>query len=165
MATKKKGPKKSSRVSYRGKKSGGKKPKKINQPHGKSAKRRHKPAAARAKENAAALALARTMAEAVASKKASDIVLLDVRGMASYADYLLLASGESDRQVVAMADAVHEVLKPQGVRPVSTEGQESGSWVLLDYGDVVAHLFQADSRVFYDLEGLWADAPRITVDV
>jgi ribosome-associated protein len=92
------------------------------------------------------------------------VVLLDVRGMASYADYLVLASGESERQVAAMADAVSQLLKPRGVRPVSTEGQEGGSWVLLDYADVVAHLFQEDSRVFYDLEGLWADAKRVTVD-
>jgi ribosome-associated protein len=157
MVTRKK---KSARVSY--KKGKSKKPKKINSPTSRKAGREKAKAKGPA-ENAAALQLARAIANAVQEKKATDIVVLDVRGMASYADYLVLASGESERQVAAMADAVSELLKPRGVRPVSTEGQEGGSWVLLDYADVVAHLFQEDSRTFYDLEGLWADARRVAV--
>ena len=157
MVTRKKKP---ARVNYRKGKS--KKPKKINSPTSRKAGREKAKAKGPA-ENAAALQLARTIAHAVREKKATDIVVLDVRGMASYADYLVLASGESERQVAAMADAVSEVLKPRGVRPVSTEGQEGGSWVLLDYADVVTHFFQEDSRTFYDLEGLWADAKRVAV--
>jgi ribosome-associated protein len=159
MVIKKKGGKKSG-VHYRGGKS--KKPKKIHSPTGRKAGR-DKPRKSGPAENKAALELARSIANAVLEKKATDVVVLDVRGMASYADYLVLASGESERQVAAMADAVSELLKPRGVRPVSTEGQEGGSWVLLDYADVVAHLFQQDSRAFYDLEGLWADAKKISV--
>lgn len=156
---KKKSGKKSTRVTYRRGKS--KKPHKIDRPLGRKSGREKGKARGPA-ENAAALELARTIAHAVTEKKASDVVVLDVRGMASYADYLVLASAESERQVAAMADAVSELLKPRGVRPVSTEGH-GGSWVLLDYGDVVAHLFQADSRSFYDLEGLWSDAKRVAV--
>jgi ribosome-associated protein len=149
------------RVSYKGNKKK-KKTKKIHAPSGRSKLRRDRPKKGPA-ENAAALALAQEIAHTVLEKKASDVVVLDVRGMASYADYLVLASAESERQVAAMADAVSQVLKPRGVRPVSTEGQEGGSWVLLDYADVVAHLFQEDSRAFYDLEGLWSDAKRVAV--
>jgi ribosome-associated protein len=111
-------------------------------------------------ENAAALALARKIASLASDKKALDISILDVRGMTSYADYLVLASGESDRQVTAIADHVEEKLKEQGVRPLGTEGRETGSWVLLDYGEVVVHLFFTEVRAAYDLDGLWADAPR-----
>ena len=157
MVTRKK---KSSRVSY--KKGKNRKLKKVHSPTNRKVGR-EKPRAKSPAENAAALKLAQTIAQAVVEKKATDVVILDVRGMASYADYLVLASGESERQVAAMADGVSQVLKPRGVRPVSTEGQEGGSWVLLDYADVVAHFFQEDSRTFYDLEGLWADAKRVTV--
>ncbi len=94
-------------------------------------------------------------------KKATDVLVLDVRGMSSYADYIVLASAESDRQVSAMAENVHIQLKQEdGLHPLGTEGRETGQWVLLDYDEVVAHLFLQDVRAFYDLEGLWADAPR-----
>jgi ribosome-associated protein len=112
-------------------------------------------------ENPRALALARRVGTLVAEKKALDVVILDVRGMTSYADYFVIASGESDRQVAAMADHVHEVLKKEeNSRPLGQEGTEGGQWVLLDYGEVVVHLFLGETRAFYDLEGLWADAPR-----
>lgn len=113
-------------------------------------------------ENPQAQALARRMAQLLLDKKALDVVIIDVRGMTSYADYIVIASGESDRQVSAMAENVHVQLK-QGeppVRALGTEGVETGQWVLLDYGEVVAHLFLADLRAHYDLEGLWADAAR-----
>ncbi|MFY2556411.1 ribosome silencing factor [Corallococcus terminator] len=113
-------------------------------------------------ENPEAQALARRMAQLLLDKKALDVVILDVRGMTSYADYIVIASGESDRQVSAMAENVHVQLKQgdQPVRALGTEGVETGQWVLLDYGEVVAHLFLADLRSHYDLEGLWADANR-----
>ncbi|WP_224242348.1 ribosome silencing factor [Hyalangium gracile] len=112
-------------------------------------------------ENPRAKALAHKIAQLLLDKKASDVLVLDVRGMASYADYIVLASGESDRQVSAMAENVHVKVKTEdGLHPTGTEGTETGQWVLLDYGEVVAHLFLNDVRAFYDLEGLWADAPR-----
>jgi ribosome-associated protein len=136
----------------------------ARRPPARKGKVRHPPVAARKPaENDAAKALARTLAEVVVDKKALDVVILDVRGRTSYADYIVVASGESDTQLRAMADAVHEKLKAGGVRPLSTEGEAGASWVLLDYGDVVAHFFDAATRSFYDLEGMWADAPRESV--
>ncbi len=111
-------------------------------------------------ENPQAHALARKIAHLLSDKKALDIVILDVRGMTSYADYFVVASGESDRQVSAMAEHVVVKVKEDGVRPVGTEGTDTGQWVLLDFGEVVAHLFLAEMRAHYDLEGLWADAKR-----
>jgi ribosome-associated protein len=114
-------------------------------------------------ENPAAKKLAGRIAQLLLDKKALDVVILDVRGMTSYADYFVIASGESDRQVSAMAENVQVQLKtPEegGNRPIGTEGLETGQWVLLDYGEVVAHLFLTDLRAHYDLEGLWADAAR-----
>src|SRR6266568_2650087 len=97
------------------------------------------------------------------SKKAGDVLVLDVRGLTSYADYFVLMTAESDRQAGAIADAVDEKLKAQGASKVGVEGYESGRWILVDYGDVVAHVFSREARGFYDLEGLWADAPRFAV--
>jgi ribosome-associated protein len=111
-------------------------------------------------DNPRALALARRVAALVADKKALDVVVLDVRGKTSYADYFVIASGESERQVAAMADHVTEEVKKSGQQAIGTEGQATGQWVLIDYGEVVAHLFFTEVRAFYDLEGLWADAPR-----
>ncbi len=111
-------------------------------------------------ENPRAKALAHRIAAVVSDMKAQDVVVLDVRGKASSADSVVIASGDNERLVSALAEAIDEKLRPDGVRPMSTEGAGQGNWVLLDYGDVVAHLFQQDARVFYDLEGLWADAPR-----
>ncbi|MDY7226697.1 ribosome silencing factor [Hyalangium rubrum] len=112
-------------------------------------------------ENPQAKALAHKVARLLLDKKATEVLVLDVRGMASYADYIVLASGESDRQVSAMAESVRTKVKEEdALHPTGTEGWETGQWVLLDYGEVVAHLFLAETRAFYDLEGLWADAPR-----
>ena len=79
-------------------------------------------------------------------------------------DYFVLASATNQRQSQAMADAVEETMKAKGRRPLSVEGYVGGSWILVDYGDVVAHVMNRESRGFYDLEGLWADAPRFAVD-
>jgi ribosome-associated protein len=118
------------------------------------------PERTRPAENPRAKALAQQLAAAVLDKKAADVLILDVRGMTSYADYFVLASGESERQVAAMAENCVVKLKEQGEHPIGSEGMETGRWVLIDYGEVVAHLFFQDVRAFYDLEGLWADAPR-----
>lgn len=112
-------------------------------------------------ENPRAHAMARKIAQIALDMKANDVVILDVRGMTSYADYFVVASGESDRQVSAIAERVQTTLKQQdGAQTIGTEGTDTGQWVLLDYGEVVAHLFFTEARAFYDLEGLWADAPR-----
>ena len=120
------------------------------------------PAAARPiEENPRAHALARKVGNLLSDKKAVDIVILDVRGMTSYADYVVVASGESDRQVTSMAEHVLGKLKEsEGVRPVGHEGMDTGQWVLLDFGEVVVHIFYSEMRAHYDLEGIWADARR-----
>jgi ribosome-associated protein len=104
------------------------------------------------------------IARAGLDKKAEDVLVLDVRGLTSYADYFVLMTADSDRQAGAIADAVDEKLKEQGATKVGVEGYESGRWILVDYGDVVAHVFNREARGFYDLEGLWADAPRFKVE-
>lgn len=112
-------------------------------------------------ENPRAKALAKKIAQLVVDKKAEEVVILDVRGKTSYADYFVIASGDSERQVSAMAENVVTKLKhEEQAVPIGTEGMDTGSWVLIDYGEVVAHLFFTEVRGFYDLEGLWADAPR-----
>lgn len=118
------------------------------------------PPAAAPAENPRALATARRIAAIASDKKASEVVILDVRGMTSYADYFVICHGDTERQVTATAEHVQEQLKADGVTTVGFEGLEAGHWVLLDYGEVVAHFFLADARAFYDLEGLWSDAPR-----
>jgi len=110
------------------------------------------------------LKAARVAAEAALAKKAEDVVILDVRGLTSYADYFVLATGTSDRQVMAIADSIQEEMRKAGYRKLGIEGYELGEWVLLDYGDVVAHVFDEDIRRLYDIEGLWAEAPRIPVE-
>jgi ribosome-associated protein len=103
-------------------------------------------------------------ARAGLDKKAEDVLVLDVRGLTSYADYFVLMTADSDRQAGAIADHVDQKLKEQGAAKVGVEGYESGRWILIDYGDVVAHVFGREARSFYDLEGLWADAPRFPVE-
>ena len=98
---------------------------------------------------------------AVMGKKALDIIVLDVSGLTSLADSFIICSGRSNRQVTAIADYIRTDLKQQGVAPLSVEGLQEGHWVLMDYGDIVIHVFYDDVRRFYDLEGLWSDAPRI----
>ena len=92
------------------------------------------------------------------------MTVLDVRGLTSYADYFVVMTADSDRQASAIADHVEDTMKKAGVSKVSAEGYETGRWILVDYGDVVAHVMNKESRGFYDLEGLWADAPRFQVE-
>ena len=104
------------------------------------------------------------IAKAALDKKAEDVTVLDVRGLTSYADYFVVMTADSDRQASAIADHVEDTMKKAGVSKVSAEGYETGRWILVDYGDVVAHVMNKESRGFYDLEGLWADAPRFQVE-
>jgi ribosome-associated protein len=109
--------------------------------------------------------LALKVAEASLDKKASRIEIIDVRGKVDYTDYVVVMSGRSDRQVAAIARGVEEDLKLRyGTRCAGVEGLPQGNWVLLDFGDVVVHIFHQDTRGYYDLEALWLDADRVEFD-
>jgi len=95
-------------------------------------------------------------------KKAFNVRILDVRKISSLTDFLVLASGSSDRQVKAAAESVHLGLKKEyETMPIGIEGLKEGRWVLIDYGDVMVHVFHEPIRLFYDLDGLWCDAEEI----
>jgi ribosome-associated protein len=99
---------------------------------------------------------------AILGRKATNVVVLDVSDLTSYADVFIICSGRSNRQVSAIANYVKTDLKKLDIKPLSVEGTKDGHWVLLDYGHVIIHVFYEPVREFYDLEGLWADAKRIT---
>lgn len=99
------------------------------------------------------------MAKAASDKKALDISILDMRKIPSVCDFFLIASGTSTTQVRAISDNIIEKLSSRGERVWHTEGEREALWILLDYGDVVAHIFQEDTRRFYELERLWGDVP------
>lgn len=103
-------------------------------------------------------------AAAAADKKAQELTLLQVEELTGYADYFLLASGRSTRQAGAIAEAVLRMLKKAGVKPLGMDGLREGRWVLLDFGDLVVHVFHQPVREFYDLDSLWADAPQVEMD-
>jgi len=98
-------------------------------------------------------------------RKASDVVVLDLRGISTATDYFVIASGTSDVQVKAIADHVRDELKKDSVRPEHLEGLRGGRWVLMDYVDFVVHVFHPQAREFYQLEWLWGDAPRWDVPI
>jgi len=103
----------------------------------------------------------RALLEAVADRKGEDVVALDVRRVTSFADTFVLATGSSDRNVRAIADAVVEAAQALGAKPLGVEGYEEGRWVLVDLGDAVVHVFLPDVREHYALERLYADAPPV----
>lgn len=107
-------------------------------------------------------ALATTAAEEAVERKATDVVMLDLRDLTSATDYFVLATGESDVQVRAIADRIAERLAETGAKPWHVEGLQHARWVLLDYVDFVVHVFHREARAFYELERLWADAATIT---
>lgn len=109
--------------------------------------------------NAEALATA----QALLDKKARDVVLLEVGKIVAYTDYFLIATGRSSTQVKALASAVEESLKSKGRMPLHIEGYAEGRWVLLDYDELIVHIFLEEARFFYDLERLWRDVPRTDV--
>jgi ribosome-associated protein len=108
-----------------------------------------------------ALALARRIVELAEDKKASDIVLLEVGALTSLADYFVVCSGGSERQLAAIADGIAEGVKADGILPLGREGRSGAHWVLLDFGAVIVHVFAPPERDYYQLEKLWADAPTL----
>ena len=108
-----------------------------------------------------ALTLARSIVAAAADKKAENIVLLDLRGISTFTDYFVVCSGMSERQLRAIADNIQEKIAPEFGEPRHVEGLNGSGWILMDYGDVVAHIFLPSLRSHYNLEALWAKAPTL----
>jgi ribosome-associated protein len=103
-----------------------------------------------------------TAARVAGETRGTDLVVLDLRGLTPVFDYFVIATGTSRRQIHAMADEIEVVLKREfGDTKLGGEGYEQGRWIVLDYGDVVVHLLDAEAREFWDLEGLWSDAARV----
>lgn len=103
-------------------------------------------------------------AQEASAHKAEDLVVLNVEALTSFADYFVICSGRSSRQVQAIADHVIRRMRELGIRPLHTEGLQSGHWILLDYGDWIFHIFYGPVREMYDLESLWSDAERVELE-
>lgn len=102
-----------------------------------------------------------TAYRAALDRKAIDLAVLDLRGISSITDLFLICSGQNLRQMEAIAESIDERLSALGIEPISREGLKEGSWILLDYDDIVIHVFSSEARTFYHLERLWARAPRL----
>ena len=108
--------------------------------------------------------VARDIAAVTWELKALNTVVVDLRGRVSYTDFVVVCSGTSERHVNAIAKRVDEEMREAGRPPVSTEGTEDGRWALLDYGDIIVHVFNQTSRQDYDLERMWTEAPRLDLE-
>ena len=108
--------------------------------------------------------MARIAYNALSDKKGEDIKIIDITGISVLADYFIIANGNSDSQVNALVDNVEEALHKAGYPLKQREGQASGSWVLLDFGDIIVHVFDRENRLFYDLERIWKDGKDISVE-
>ena len=106
-------------------------------------------------------ALGHRIIDVASDKKASDIVLLRTSELTTMADYFVICSGRSDRQIQALAGAIVDTLRDDGIRPIGIEGQASGRWVLIDYGAVIVHVFAPEEREYYGLERLWSQAQQV----
>lgn len=112
--------------------------------------------------------LPQTLRSAVAAaedRKARDLRALDLSRVSDFTDYFVVCSGRSERQVAAIADGIQEALGALGVKPLHVEGLPSARWVLLDYADVVIHVFEEETRAYYGLEKIWSDAPEVTAEL
>jgi ribosome-associated protein len=105
--------------------------------------------------------LAHRIVEVASDKKASDVVMLRTAEVTTIADYFVIASGRSDRQVQALSKAIVDELRDEGIKPLGIEGRANARWVLLDYGSVIVHLFAPEEREYYGLERLWSDATQV----
>jgi ribosome-associated protein len=108
--------------------------------------------------------LALAVASAALEHKALNVEIIDVRGKVDYSDYVVIMSGRSDRQVAALARNIEATLQANGQRCIGVEGLPHAAWLLMDYADVIVHIFHEDMRGYYDLETLWIDAARVSVE-
>ena len=108
------------------------------------------------------LKMAKTAYEALSSKKGQEIVVIDISGISSIADYFVIAHGNNVRQVQAMADEVELKMKDEGFFPGHIEGYQNANWILMDYKDIAIHVFSADDRAFYDLERIWQEGHTLS---
>jgi len=122
---------------------------------------RPKAAVKRTTPDESALALARRIVDLASDKKAADIVLLEIGALTAMADYFVICSGSSERQLGAIADGIAEGLRDEGVRPIGREGLAVSHWVLLDFGAVVVHIFPPPEREYYSLEKHWSEARTV----
>ncbi len=116
------------------------------------------------KANRTAKAFALAAAKVAAERRCSDITVLDLRGKSPATDYFVIATGTSDRQMRTVADEICEAAREQGLQRFGRAGYEQARWILLDYVDVVIHIFDSEYRDYYDLELLWGDAERLVID-
>lgn len=107
------------------------------------------------------LEMVHEIAKLLESKKAADMKAIEIKDLTTLGDYFIIASGASNTQVRALADAVEDGMSKRGIEPRRTEGYQSAVWIVLDYGEVIVHIFHEQTREFYSLERLWADAPQI----
>jgi len=138
--------------------------KRLGLPQRAGRARRPKAASAEVTEyqqDAESLALARRVVDLAEDKKASDIVLLEIGRLTSMADYFVICSAQSERQLGAIADGIAEGLRDEGVKPIGREGTSSAHWLLIDFGSVIVHVMAQPERDFYQLEKLWAEAPLL----
>lgn len=120
---------------------------------------------ARSKPDVEPRTLALGIATAALDKKALNVEIIDVRGKVDYADYVIVMSGRSDRQVNAIVRGIEDHVREElGVKCLGVEGLPRGHWALVDYGDVIAHVFHEETRGYYDLEALWIDAARVSTE-
>ncbi|MBL4902762.1 ribosome silencing factor [Desulfocapsa sp. AH-315-G09] len=110
------------------------------------------------------LELVTICAKAALDTKAEDLIVLDVQGISSFTDYFIIMSGRSSRHVQGLAEAMEKAMRSKRISAAKAEGIKEGMWVLLDFDDVVVHIFYHEQRSFYDLEGLWHDAPRVEIN-
>ncbi|HBH62427.1 MAG TPA: ribosome silencing factor [Nitrospiraceae bacterium] len=103
-------------------------------------------------------------AELAIDKKASDTVILELKELSSIADYFVICSGDNPAQIKAIAEAIDDYFSKKKILPLGKEGMDFARWVLIDYGDIVIHVFDRETRAFYDLEKFWIDAPRIPLE-
>jgi len=108
--------------------------------------------------------MARIVCEALAEKKALDIKIINIEEISVLADYFIISSGSNRNQVQAMVDNVEEFMEKAGYRPRQIEGYQTAHWILMDYGDIVIHVFDEENRLFYDLERIWRDGKSLDVE-
>jgi ribosome-associated protein len=108
-----------------------------------------------------AVEVARKAVDAALNKQAADIILLDLRAVCAFTDYFIICSGDSERQIQAICDEIGETLKREGIPPPHCEGSPDSGWVILDFGDIVVHIFAPEERWYYELERLWSEATAV----